>query len=95
MEKQTTNLGIVFDASVKTAGSVEIPRCYFGKEEPTAVSIQLHGFSDASSYAYAAAVYRRIELESGVKPVLVASKKRIATLSGQTMPRLELLGSVI
>ena len=59
------------------------------------VSIHLHGFSDASSYAYAASVYLRIELQSGVRTVLVASKTRVAPLGGQTIPRLELLGAVI
>ena len=59
------------------------------------VSIELHGFSEASSYAYAAVVYLRVELESNTKSVLVASKTRVAPLSGQTIPRLELLGAVI
>ena len=59
------------------------------------VSTELHGFSDASSYAYAAVVYLRVELESSVKSVLVALKTRVVLLSGQTIPRLELLGAVI
>ena len=59
------------------------------------MSIELHGYSDASSYAYVALVYLRVELESSMKSVLVASKTRVAPLSGQTIPRLELLVAVI
>ena len=35
------------------------------------MSEELHGFSDTSSYAYAAVVHLRVELESSVKSVLV------------------------
>ena len=76
-------------------GGIRIPRCYFRENDHAPVSIELHGFSDASSYAYAAVVYLRVELESSVKSVLVASKTRVVPLSGQTIPRLELLGALI
>lgn len=41
---------------LKNVGSVRIPRCYLSKDEPMLPSLQVHGFSDASSYAYSAAV---------------------------------------
>ena len=82
-------------SELSKVGSIRIPRCYFRENDHTPVSIELHGFSDASSYAYAAVVYSRVELESGVKLVLVASKTRVTPLSGQTIPRLELLGAMI
>ena len=82
-------------SELRKVGSIRIPRCYFRENDHTPVSIELHGFSDASSYAYAAVVYLRVELESSVKSVLVASKTRVAPLGGLTIPRLELLGAVI
>ena len=80
---------------LQRVGKIKIQRCYFNQDNPVPVSIQLHGFSDASSYAYAAAVYLRIELQSGVRTILVASKTRVAPLGGQTIPTLQLLGAVI
>jgi len=50
------------------------------------MSIQLCGFSGASSFACAAAVYTLIEQENSVRSVLVASKTRVASLYGQTIP---------
>ena len=82
-------------SELRKVGGIRIPRCYFRENDHTPVSIELHGFSDASSYAYAAVAYLRVELESSVKSELVASKTRVAPLSGQTIPRLELLGAVI
>ena len=58
-------------------------------------SLQLHGFSDASSYAYVTAVYLRIEQGNNVRSVLITLKTRVAPLGGQTIPRLELLGALI
>ena len=78
---------------LKNVGSVRIPRCYFSKDESLPSSLQLHGFR--SSYAYAAAVYLRIERGNNVRSVLITSKTRVAPLGGQTIPRLELLGALI
>ena len=68
---------------------------YFTEEDSMPMSIQLNGFSDASSYAYAAAVYMRIEQENSIRLALVASKTKVVPLGGQTKPRLELLGAII
>ena len=75
--------------------SVRVPRCYFDvTSKPTLV--ELHGFSDASSQAYAAVVYiRSVYEDGGVRVILVASKSRVAPLKRQTIPRLELLGAVL
>ena len=75
---------------------VKIPRCYFGEKELEPSTIQLHGFSDASRQAYAAAVYLRSEWDDGrVQVELVASKTKEAPLKRQSIPRLELLGTTI
>ena len=72
-----------------------ISRCYYPKEA-TIVSTQLHGFSDASEKAYAAAVYLRMEDTNGViHTSLVISKTRVAPIKRVTIPRLELNGTLI
>ena len=75
--------------------NVAVPRCYFDtKKHP--VSIQLHGFSDASKHAYAAVLYLRTLYSDGSVTVsLVASKTKVAPLKKQSIPRLELLGALI
>lgn len=81
---------------LESLSQLRIPRCYFAETELKPSSIQLHGFSDASQRAYAAAVYLRPEYEDGrVQVELVASKTRVAPLKKQSIPRLELLGTTI
>ena len=55
-----------------------IPRCYFDKKTQL-VALELHGFSDASENAYAAAVYLRMTDTFGRKQVsLISSKTKVA-----------------
>lgn len=62
----------------------------------TVKSCSLHGFADASSKAYAATVYIRIEKENGEVCVnLVAAKTRVAPLNKLSTPRLELSSAVL
>ena len=75
--------------------SVRVPRCFFELNSKP-IEIELHGFSDASSQAYAAVVYIRSVYENGgVRVQLVACKTRVAPLKRQSIPRLELLGAVL
>ena len=58
--------------------------------------IQLHGFSDASELAYAAAVYLRIvTIDDVVSVILVMAKTKVAPIKRLTVPRLELCGAVL
>ena len=60
------------------------------------ITVQLHGFSDASSKAYAAVVYLRIiSKQNTVRANFVASKTRVAPLTEKRIPRLELLACLI
>ena len=60
------------------------------------ISCQLHGFSDASSKAYGCCVYLVFKYKSGkIETILVSSKSRVNPLSNVTIPRLELLASLI
>ena len=73
--------------------SKRLPRCYFRVDIPY-LTIQLHGFSDASEKAYSAMVYVRTTY-SNQPPAkaLVASQTKVAPLKPQTIPRLELCGA--
>ena len=85
----------LWSSQLKSLSQVHIPRCYFPKEVEI-VSIQLHGFSDASESAYAAVVYLRLtDTRGGVHISLVASKTKVAPIKRLTIPRLELCGAYI
>ena len=72
-----------------------IPRCYFPKDTHI-VSVQLHGFCDASESAYAAVVYLRMVDHNHVVHVsLVMAKSKVAPLKRLTIPRLELCGATL
>ena len=72
-----------------------LPRCYYTDIEGDVVTSELHGFCDASARAYGAIVYLRIVTTHGKYIRFVASKTRVAPLSNQTIPRLELLSAVV
>ena len=58
-------------------------------------SIELHGFGDASTRAYGAAVYIRCVDETGhISTYIVMSKSRVAPTKIMSLPRLELLPAV-
>ena len=75
---------------LKEANNMSIPRCYCPD-----VIVQLHSFGDASESSYGACVYIRCEHSEGIHCDLVASKTRVAPMSKQTIPRLELLSSLL
>ena len=63
--------------------------------EGQVVMSELHGFCDASAKAYGAVVYLRVVTTCGIYVRFLVSKTRVAPLSNQTIPRLELLSAVI
>ena len=73
-----------------------IPRCLYQGVPVPPDSARLIGFCDASSKAYAAVVYMRIESEESVDVKFIAAKTRVAPAhGGVTIPRLELLSAVL
>ena len=59
-------------------------------------SVELHAFGDASPSGYGAAVYLRFPLSDGSQGVsLVMAKGRVAPVKKVSLPRLELLGSLL
>ena len=84
----------IIDDMKKTA-TIEASRCVFQQIDPGEImSVDLHGFADASNVAYGANVYLRITTSSGVSVQLIASKTRVAPLKKETIPRLELLAAL-
>ena len=73
----------------------QLPRCYF-RTDSTPLTIQLHGFADASIKAYGAVVYIRSTYSHHPPTLaLVTSKTKVAPLTPMTIPRLELCGAVL
>ena len=73
---------------------ISLPRCYFKNKK--IVSVQLHGFSDASERALASVIYIRVEYEDGEIDVkFVSSKARVSPIKSQIIPRLELMGALL
>jgi len=72
-----------------------IPRCYSWSSVKASCRYSLFGFCDASSRAYAAVVYVRVETDVGNSVEFVASKTRVSPVEGQTIPRLELLSALL
>ncbi|XP_029157306.1 uncharacterized protein LOC114929791 [Nylanderia fulva] len=61
-------------------------------ESPT---IQLHGFSDASSIAYAAVIYIKVISKDENKISLLYTKTKVAPLTPLSIPRMELCAAVL
>eukprot|EP00731_Ephydatia_muelleri_P024188 Em0016g459a len=74
---------------------ISIPRWYSANSDDSVATFSLQGFCDASTRAYAAVVYLKIQSISGVEVWLLASRTRLALLNKQTIPRLELLSSLL
>ena len=73
-----------------------IPRryltCSLWSENPR---LSLHGFGDASPQAYGACVYLVSQTDTGYESSLVMARARVAPLKQNSLPRLELLGSLL
>lgn len=60
------------------------------------VSIQLHGFSDASETAYGSCIYiRSVDMNNYINVRLVCSKSRVAPIKNVSLPRLELCAALL
>ncbi|KAL0882691.1 hypothetical protein ABMA27_001114 [Loxostege sticticalis] len=73
---------------------IKIPR-WLGNTSDD-VYIELHGFCDASKFAYSAVIYCRIKKTSGeIEVSLLNAKTRVAPIKQVSIPRLELCGAVL
>ncbi|XP_063377545.1 uncharacterized protein LOC134664729 [Cydia fagiglandana] len=74
--------------------SIQIPRWI--KITSRSKDIQLHGFADASSLAYAGVVYLRVTDENDIIHIsMLAAKTKVSPLKQLTIPRLELCAAVL
>ena len=75
--------------------TIQIERCIMGHlGSNDALSLEIHGFADASESAYGAVVYLRINTNKDSIVKLIAAKSKIAPLKGETIPRLELMAAL-
>ena len=73
-----------------------VPRKLTQNNLSPVMSMQLHGFADASETGYGAVVYARIlHQDATITVTMVAAKARVAPKKFVTIPRLELLGSLM
>lgn len=78
-------------SSLQTTFEISIPRSIYHNLNH---QIELHGFSDASIYAYAAVVYTRSRQPDGTYAVsIISAKTRVAPVKQKTIAKLELAGS--
>ena len=72
-----------------------LPRCYFVRSKEK-LSMQLHGFADASQAAYGGVVYlRTMYQDQTVDTAIVIAKSRVAPVKVMTIPNLELCGALL
>ena len=74
---------------------IVVLRCFLDNGNERISRVELHGFSDSSTLAYAAAVYMRMVTSTQSHCKLVASKTRVPPMMEHSTPRLELLGAFI
>ncbi|XP_032688150.1 uncharacterized protein LOC116852180 [Odontomachus brunneus] len=92
-EPFTTQWSAIYKSLTQLDG-LTIPR-WVGQGADTLVC-ELHGFSDASSSAYAAAVYLKVVSMSGHTTVsLLTGKSKVAPIKTWSIPRLELAAAVL
>lgn len=82
-------------STVQELKKVHIPRHAFGIAVVQPEEIQFHCFGDAPKKAYSAAIFVRVQHGDEISVQLLQAKSRVAPLKSLTIPRLELMASVI
>ena len=82
-------------SDLENAQAIVIPQSYKSRVNDAVTSARLVGYCDASKSAYAATVYLQLKTVSCVLTEFVCSKTRVAPLKELTIPRLELLSTLL
>ncbi|GFT30807.1 uncharacterized protein TNCV_2726881, partial [Trichonephila clavipes] len=85
--QQLTEDWLKFPKAFNAINYLTVPRWVILTADNT---VELHGFADASSLAYAAAIYCRQKHNSKIKVQLLVSKTKVAPVKQVSIPRLEL-----
>ena len=73
-----------------------VPRYLFSTIEGAVTNVRLHGFCDASEQAYCAVIFvTTVESENEFASRIVTSKTKVAPIKKHSIPRLELLSSLL
>ena len=80
---------------LKKTDKIAIPRCMLAKVEGEIIKVSLHGFGDASRYAYCAMIFLVCVTTQGTYSRPLCSKTRVAPLKALSIPRLELMSARI
>ncbi|XP_046868338.1 uncharacterized protein LOC124460789 [Drosophila willistoni] len=92
LPKQLADTWLKWRADLDMLQHIQIPRLVVNDTD----NIELHGFSDASTKAYAAVVYSRVINKDGsISTSIMAAKSRVAPLKQQSLPRLELCAALL
>ena len=81
-------------AALQSADSITVSWCYQMTITGMCQTARLIGFCDASSKAYAAVIYLRIEVDNNVNVTFVAAKTSVTPIRSVSIPRLELLSTL-
>lgn len=74
--------------------NIKIPRWLKSTSE-NYKDIQLHGFADASTQAYAAVAYFKVIESDSVHVTMIASRTKVAPLKQMSIPKLELCAAAL
>ncbi|GFW18136.1 uncharacterized protein TNCV_4006761 [Trichonephila clavipes] len=88
--QQLTEDWLKFQKAFNAINYLTVPRWVILTADNT---VELHGFADASSLAYAAAIYCRQKQNGKIKVQLLVSKTKVAPVKQVSIPRLELCGA--
>ncbi|XP_046869360.1 uncharacterized protein LOC124462006, partial [Drosophila willistoni] len=92
LPKQLADTWLKWRADLDMLQHIQIPRLVVNDTD----NIELHGFSDASTKAYAAVVYSRVINKDGsISTSIMTAKSRVAPLKQQSLPRLELCAALL
>ncbi|GFW20807.1 integrase catalytic domain-containing protein [Trichonephila clavipes] len=88
--QQLTEDWLRFQKAFNAINYLTVPRWVILTADST---VELHSFADASSLAYAAAIYCRQKHNGKIKVQLLVSKTKVAPVKQVSIPRLELCGA--